>query len=115
MLLIRLAWRNLRARPGQAAMMLVALIVATPVVSMAMAVDQTGNGAWERVWRATNGPDVVASAGYADGIVPAGQDPQWPRDTLAVLATDPRITAVQWQRAFNSTGEIGGTSTDLVA
>ena len=47
-----LAWRNLRARPGQALLLLFALCVASTSVTLALAVNETGNDAWDRLHRA---------------------------------------------------------------
>ena len=53
----RLAWRNLRAHPAQAGLLLFTMSLVTTVLSMALGVRETGNGAWDRLWRATDGPD----------------------------------------------------------
>ena len=50
-----LAARNLRRRPGQALLLLIALTVATGVVATAMSVHGSADRPWDRAWRATNG------------------------------------------------------------
>jgi putative ABC transport system permease protein len=110
-LVARLAWRNLRARPGQAVLLLIALCVATTVLSMALAVNQTGNGAWERVWNASRGADLVVFAGYTGNTVPPGSDLTWARDRMTTLTAGPGVTAVggPWV-GMAAAGEIGGES-----
>jgi hypothetical protein len=49
---------DLRRRPGQAVLLLVTLTIATFTLGTAMALRGIGDGPWDRVWRATNGPHV---------------------------------------------------------
>lgn len=75
--IVRQSWRNLRARPGQALLILLATTLATTTLSMAIAVNKTGDDAWNRVWRASRGADLTASAGYSAAAIPADASPTW--------------------------------------
>jgi putative ABC transport system permease protein len=107
----RLAWRNLRARAGEALLLLFALCLSTTVLTLALAVNQTGNGAWDRLFQATHGPDVMVSAGY----LPDTPDPNltWARDRLAAIAAAPGVVAVRWRDGVSASGEVGGVSLNL--
>jgi putative ABC transport system permease protein len=51
----RLALRNLRRRPGQALLLLLALTIATGVFGVATSVYGSADAPWDRTWRATRG------------------------------------------------------------
>jgi hypothetical protein len=54
-LIVRLALRNLRRRPGQALLLLLTLTIATGVLGVAASVHGSADAPWDRVWRETNG------------------------------------------------------------
>ena len=58
----RLAGRNLRRRPGQALLLLLALTIATGVLGVATSLYGSADAPWDRVWRATNGFHVSLTA-----------------------------------------------------
>lgn len=116
-LIVRLAWRNLRARPGQALLLLCTLCLAMTTISLAMAVTETGERPWERLWQATNGAHVYAGVQYRQDLVPGPnrpivvpeQDLARARAELAALATAPGVVAASgpWYE-WEATGEVGG-------
>ena len=123
MLITRLAWRNLRARPGQALLLLLALCVATTSVTLALAVNETGNDAWDRLHRTTNGFHIRAGMTYVPPVAgltiaqapkPSPEDVARTHEQLAALATDPAVIAASgpWPSLW-ATGEVGGTDLEL--
>jgi len=121
-LIARLAWRNLRARPGQAVLLLLALSVSTTTLSLALAINETGNGAWDRLHRATNGHHIRTSLAYQESLLPpqVQSHPPTPADVarahdrLAALAAEPEVVAASgpWPILFTD-GEIGGVHLEL--
>lgn len=104
----RQAWRNLRARPGQALLILFAMTLATTTLSMSAAVNRTGDGAWNRVWLGTRGGDVIAWAGYDDSRLPADPPTGWVYDQLGAVAAAPGVQAVGGPYPdLDATGRIG--------
>ena len=70
-MIIGLAWRNVRHRPWQALLLLLALSVAATAITLALAlVDVTGRS-WDRVSQATNGVHVEAGAETSPDMSPA--------------------------------------------
>jgi hypothetical protein len=57
-LAVRLAARNLRRRPGQALLLLLALTITTGVFGVATSLYGSADAPWDRVWRATRGFNV---------------------------------------------------------
>jgi putative ABC transport system permease protein len=57
----RLAARNLRRRPAEAALLLVAIMAATTVLTLGLVLRGVTNNPYQRTREATAGPDVVAS------------------------------------------------------
>ncbi|WP_173081304.1 FtsX-like permease family protein [Phytohabitans rumicis] len=110
----RLAWRNLRHRPGQAALLLLALCLATSTLSVALAVRGAGDNAWERVWHATNGAHVSAFLAYDPDDPPAEAELARARADLVALATAPGVVATSgpWTELV-TTGEIGGDTREV--
>jgi putative ABC transport system permease protein len=88
----RLAWRNLRQRPGQAALLLVTLTIATGTLSVGTWLYGSADGPWDRVWRATNGFHVSV-AYYHDGDAPKLQLDRALRTAFA-LGEEPGVVAV---------------------
>jgi putative ABC transport system permease protein len=122
-LIARLASRNLRARPGQALLLLLALCVATTSVTLALAVNETGNDAWDRLHRTTNGFHIRAGMAYIPPVAgstiaqapkPGSEDIARTHEQLAALATDPAVIAASgpWPTLW-ATGEVGGTELEL--
>jgi putative ABC transport system permease protein len=113
----RLAWRNLRRRPGQTLLLLLVLSTATTTLSLAMAVGRTGDGSWDRVWRATSGFHVSAEAGATSATVDtAAWDLARARSDLAGLAGAPEVVAVSgpWDVLYAS-AELDGRPMELAA
>lgn len=117
MLTVRLALRNLRHRPGRAALLLVTLTIATTTLSLALAVNETGDGPWDRVWRQTNGFHVSAEAGH-DSASQAAQAPAEvasARAALTTLAREPEVAAYggPWPVLYGF-GDVGGQRVELM-
>lgn len=112
--IVRQSWRNLRARPGQALLILLATTLATTTLSMAIAVNKTGDDAWNRVWRASRGADLTASAGYSAAAIPADASPTWAYQQLSRLKQTPGVaaTAGPWSE-LKTQGQIGVATVDL--
>src|SRR5262245_42961797 len=90
-LVLGLAWRNVRHRPWQALLLLLALSVATTTITLALALVDVSGRSWERVWQATNGFHVEASADILD-MSPAQAERA--RAELARLGHAPGVIAV---------------------
>jgi ABC-type lipoprotein release transport system permease subunit len=72
LLVCRLAARDLRRRPAEAALLLLAITGATTTLTLGLALHGVTSKAYERTREATRGPDVIASvAGTPDGSQPA--------------------------------------------
>jgi putative ABC transport system permease protein len=63
-LITRLAWRNLRKRPGQAVFLLLVMCLSTTTVSLGLAINETGKEPWLRLHNSINGYHVQAFAAY---------------------------------------------------
>jgi putative ABC transport system permease protein len=76
MLLIgRLVGRDLRYRPSQAVLLLVAICAATSVLSLALALHGVTSKPYQQTRAATRGPDVVAAFGPPASAGPHGPGP----------------------------------------
>jgi putative ABC transport system permease protein len=107
-MIIGLAWRNVRHRPWQALLLLLALSVAATAITLALAlVDVTGRS-WDRVSQATNGVHVEAGAETSPDMSPAQLERV--RAELSRLGDAPGVVAVggPWRDA-QVDAEIGGT------
>src|SRR5262245_32421771 len=60
LLVSRLAARNLRRRPGEAALLLLAITGATTILTLGLVLHGVTRGPYESTRKATAGPDVVA-------------------------------------------------------
>jgi putative ABC transport system permease protein len=69
LLIGRLVARDLRRRPAQAVLMLLAITAATTVLSLALALHGVTSQPYQHTRTATRGPDVVATLGGAAGSV----------------------------------------------
>src|SRR5262245_5974014 len=107
-LVVGLAWRNVRHRPWQALLLLLALTVATTAITLALALVDVSGRSWDRVSHATNGADVSASAETTPDMSPAQRERV--AAELARLADAPGIVAVggPWPGAQYH-GEVDGT------
>lgn len=106
--IVRQAWRNLRARPGQALLILVTMSLATTTLAMAIAINKTGDNAWTRVWQGTHGGDVIAWAGYDTTAIPPNAPSHWVYQQLDAVRTAPGVRAVGGPYAdLTATGRIG--------
>ena len=113
-MIIGLAWRNVRHRPWQALLLLLALSVATITITLAMSLVDVSARSWDRVWQATNGFHVEASAEVSPDMSPAQLEQE--RAELASLGDAPGVAAVggPWRRAFVD-AEINGVPLELRA
>jgi putative ABC transport system permease protein len=115
-LAVRLAARNLRRRPGQALLLLLALTIATGVLGVAMSVYGSADRPWDRAWRATNGfnvslnvyhpPDEPGNRAFVERL----------RRQAERLTTAPDVVGVggPWTHLYGSI-EIAGGTEDLTA
>jgi putative ABC transport system permease protein len=115
-LAVRLAGHNLRRRPGQALLLLLALTIATGVLGVATSVYGSADAPWDRVWRATRGfnvsfnvyhpPDEPGDRALVDELRRRGER----------LAKAPGVVAVggPWTHLYGSI-QIGGGNEDLTA
>jgi putative ABC transport system permease protein len=76
----RLAARDLRRRPGEAALLLLAITAATTVLTLGLALRGVIDKPYETTRKATNGPDVVA------GLFPDSNEPRARVDSAHVRA-----------------------------
>jgi putative ABC transport system permease protein len=112
----RLAARNLRRRPGQALLLLLALTIATGVFGVATSLYGSADAPWDRVWRATRGfnvsfnvyhpPDEPGNRAFVDQM----------RRRAEQLARAPEVVGVSgpWTHLYGSI-RIAGGSEDLTA
>ena len=63
----RLAMRDLRRRPVEAALLLLAITAATTTLALGLFLREAGSDPYQRTREATAGPDVIASTGPKDG------------------------------------------------
>ena len=89
LLIWRLALRDLRHRPVQAVLLLLAITAATSTLTLGLALNGVTSGPYLRTAAATNGPDVAAS------VLPSGPNGTQAPDlaALAPLASAAGVTA----------------------
>ena len=63
-LIARIAWRNLRRRPGQTVFLLLVMCLSTTTVSLGLAINETGDEPWQRLHNSINGFHVQTFAAY---------------------------------------------------
>jgi ABC-type lipoprotein release transport system permease subunit len=87
----RLAARDIRRRPGEAALLLLVLMAATTVLTLGLLIRGVTSDPYLRTRDATAGPDVVLSAGPTGGT--RNQPPDTPADAavLRELALEPDV------------------------
>jgi putative ABC transport system permease protein len=61
-----LAWRNLRRRPGGAALLLIAMSLATTTLTMALSVQDGAQAPWDRTFTQTDGAQILANSEHPD-------------------------------------------------
>jgi putative ABC transport system permease protein len=115
-LVVRLAARNLRRRPGQALLLLVTLTIATGVLGVAMSLYGSADEPWNRAWQATKGFHVSFTVYHP---------PDEPGDRALVAALRRRANQLTgasgvvaaggpWSHLYGSVQIAGGTE-DLTA
>lgn len=65
-ILLGLAWRNLRHRPGVAALLLIAISIATTTLTMALSVQNGAQAPWNRTFTQTKGAQILANSEHPD-------------------------------------------------
>jgi putative ABC transport system permease protein len=115
-LAVRLARRNLRRRPGQAALLLLTLTLATGTFGVGMAVYGSADAPWDRAWAATDGFHVSANFYTERDASPEDGELSGVRAELAELAAAPEVRAVggPWTHLYGQLDVEGGTE-DLTA
>jgi putative ABC transport system permease protein len=111
-----LACRNVRRRPGQAALLLLTLTIATGTLGVGMWLYGSADGPWDRVWTKTNGFHVQVEY-YTDFRAPRTNVNLGPALRRAEsLARDHRVVAVggPWQLLDGSL-DVGRQAEDLTA
>ena len=95
-LVIRLASRNLRYRPGSALLLLVALAAATTTLTLAFAVGAAARAPWDRAFTDTHGADVVANSESAADLIALAHAPGVTR----FLGPSPYVPVVAHLRGY---------------
>src|SRR5579875_2648342 len=85
----RLAARDLRHRPAETVLLLVAIVAATATLTLGLVLHGVTSSPYQQTRAATAGPDVVAKAWPPAGRVPAGRVPAG----LTALAHRPGVTS----------------------
>jgi len=88
-LVFRLAVKDLRHRPAQALLLLLAIAAGTTTLTLGLALHGTTNNPYARTRAATNGPDVVAT------VMPGGSSAPAPATTARPGSRGPTMTAAQ--------------------
>ena len=101
----RLATRDLRSRPGQAVLMLLAITAATATLTLGLVLHGVTSQPYQQTRAATRGPDEVAYLGSppAAGLAPGSGAPA----TGTELARQARSQAAALARAPGVTGASG--------
>jgi putative ABC transport system permease protein len=112
----RLARGNLRRRPAQALLLLLALTIATGVLGVAASVYGSADAPWDRVWRATRGFHVSLGVYHPPDEPGNRAFVQELRGQAARLATAPGVVGVggPWTHLYGSIAVAGGEE-DLTA
>jgi putative ABC transport system permease protein len=112
----RLARGNLRRRPAQALLLLLALTIATGVLGVAASVYGSADAPWDRVWRATRGFHVSLGVYHPPDEPGNHAFVQELRGRAARLATAPGVVGAggPWTHLYGSIAVAGGEE-DLTA
>jgi putative ABC transport system permease protein len=86
LLIGRLVGRDLRYRPGQAALLLLSIGAATAVLSLALALHGVTDQPYRQTRAATRGPDVVAAFFGGGGLTVGPHGPGLPKRSPGLLA-----------------------------
>lgn len=89
----RMAWKNVRRRPGQAALLLLTLTIATATVGVAQWLTGSADGPWDRVWAKTNGFHVQVTYYAEPGKPHSREDLDQARRDVLSLARAPGVVA----------------------
>jgi len=115
-LMTRLAWRNLRHRPWQSVLLLLALCLSTSTVSMALALEELGYRPWDRLSDATNGFHVLAVASPQQWDTPVPEaDVAQAAKSLEAMRNQPGVVATggPWTELVTSGNRVGAREIDL--
>jgi putative ABC transport system permease protein len=114
-LIVKLAWRNFRKRPGQVVLLLLVMCVSSTTVSLALSLDEAGFQPWNRLHNSINGFHVQVWATYHTEaqLYPPIPQPE-PANVaradglLTELAGDPAVTSVSgpWPKLL-AQGRVG--------
>jgi putative ABC transport system permease protein len=66
LIILDLAWRNVRRRPGGAALLLIAISAATTTLTMALSVQNSVQDPWGRTFAQTDGAQILANSAHLD-------------------------------------------------
>lgn len=111
LLIARLAARDLRRRPAEAALLLLAIAAATTTLTLGLVMQGVASDPYQRTREASAGPDVVASV-MPDPFTGAAADPA----TLDELATADGVTASSGPYPVaGTTVEVDGRTADVQA
>jgi putative ABC transport system permease protein len=114
---VRLARRNVRRRPAQAALLLLTLTLATGTIGVGMAVYSSADRPWDRVWTATDGFHVGAAYYRLSDAARGDADLDAVRADFAELAAAPGVRAVggPWTHLYGQLDVAGGGTEELTA
>lgn len=114
-LVSRLAWRNLRRRPWQAVLLLLALCLSTSTLSVASALEEMGYRPWDRLSDATNGFHVMAGVGPRRGVSATEADLAAAMKSLEALRNRPGVTAAggPWRELVTTGNRVGTRDIEL--
>jgi putative ABC transport system permease protein len=114
---VRLARRNVRRRPAQAALLLLTLTLATGTIGVGMAVYGSADRPWDRVWTATDGFHVGAAYYRLSDAARGDADLDAVRAEFAELAAAPGVRAVggPWTNLYGLLDVAGGGTEELTA
>ena len=112
---VRLALRNLQRRPGQAALLLLTLTIATGTLAVGMWLYGSADRPWDQVWTRTHGFHVQVDY-YAFGGPRKEVNFSRSRSEAMSFARDPRVVAVggPWT-VLDGRLDIGSQTVDLSA
>lgn len=112
----RLAVRNIRRRPGQAALLLLTLTIATGTLGLGLSVYGSADAAWDRAWAATDGFHVSFDVYHPPDEAGNDRFVRSMERRAAEIADAPDVVAVggPWTHLYGSIDVAGGRE-DLTA